>query len=225
MGLKNVEILIIDDDASQIALVSKILTNLGAKVTFATNIEEGIQAIEQCPPHLLLLDIQLEYQNGLTLLEEKGEWIKNHGITIIMFSFFRDKDTVSRALTLGVDDYLVKPFSAKQLIQKVRKSVLKNTTPSYTFLNPPLIKCIFKGELTEFNEFKFVLDSPVKIEHDTELNISNPIFEGKDTISLKLITGKHSFYSERGIYKNNINIIGASEDFLKRLHRLKSARD
>ncbi len=115
-------LLIVEDDVH----MAYLLGYLAEKERFAVErIADGRQAAERIDAgpavDLVLLDVMLPYTDGFELLEKlrsNPAW-KNVPV-IILTSRTREHDAV-RALTLGADDYLTKPFSPAELIARIRR--------------------------------------------------------------------------------------------------------
>ena len=110
-------ILIIDDDHSLIRLTKHILSKEGFDVLTALNGLEGLQKAQKEEPDLVILDIVMPEPDGFQVLEILRQ---RNNIPVIMLTAEQTIDTSCDALTLGADDYIRKPFSASQLLARVR---------------------------------------------------------------------------------------------------------
>ena len=117
------KILVIDDDP-QIAEVVTIAFELqwaDAKVVVADSGESGLSVLERENPHLVILDIGLPGIDGFEVLKV----IRSKSmVPVIMLTVRSDEEDVARALDLGADDYLTKPFSHLVLLARAQ-SVLR----------------------------------------------------------------------------------------------------
>jgi DNA-binding response OmpR family regulator len=114
-------LLIVDDDASVRAMLREYLEGHGFAVDEAGNGAQMRERIEAARPDVVLLDLRLPGEDGLTLakaLRERGD------IGIVMVT--ASGDVVDRVvgLELGADDYVAKPFDPRELLARVR-SVLR----------------------------------------------------------------------------------------------------
>jgi two-component system, OmpR family, KDP operon response regulator KdpE len=110
-------ILIVEDDPKIAMFVSANLKARGYTVESARN---GADALEQAalnPPQLVLLDLGLPKLDGFEVLERLQEWSDSQ--VIVLSAHGSDQDKV-RALDLGADDYITKPFSMEELLARVR---------------------------------------------------------------------------------------------------------
>jgi DNA-binding response OmpR family regulator len=117
-------LLIVEDDVH----MAYLLGYLAEKERFAVEqIADGRQALERIArgdaADLVLLDVMLPYTDGFELLEQlrAHEAWKNAPV-IILTSRTREHDAV-RALSLGADDYLTKPFSPAELVARIRRRI------------------------------------------------------------------------------------------------------
>ncbi len=116
-------ILIVDDDPKIRSLLTDILQEHHYVVAEAKTTEEGWEKVERFRPDLILLDVEVPLKGGLEFCREMKEKETTEGIPII-FLTVRDQqvDRVS-ALTLGGDDFIVKPFHPKELLIRIEVSL------------------------------------------------------------------------------------------------------
>ena len=113
--------LIADDDADLLDLMAYALRREGYTVLAAINGQQALQRYEAESPDILLLDVTMPKLNGFEVCRR----IRQEAATpIIMLTARDEEEDVLRGLQLGADDYVVKPFSAKQLIARM-KAVLR----------------------------------------------------------------------------------------------------
>lgn len=126
-------ILVVDDEAPMRKFVSHNLKAGGYDVLTAADGTEALKLLVEHPLDLLLLDIGLAGPDGLAVLEEVR---RNMEVPVLMISArARESDKV-RALDLGADDYLVKPFGVAELLARVR-ALLRRVTPGPRGPLPP----------------------------------------------------------------------------------------
>jgi two-component system KDP operon response regulator KdpE len=126
-------ILIVDDEAPMRKFVSHNLKAGGYDVLTAADSSEALKLLVERPLDLLLLDIGLAGPDGLAVLETVR---RNMDVPVLMISArARESDKV-KALDLGADDYLVKPFGVAELLARVR-ALLRRVTPGPRGPRPP----------------------------------------------------------------------------------------
>jgi len=117
-------ILIIDDDHTLIRLTEHILSKQGFDVLTALDGLEGLQKAQKEEPDLVILDIVMPEPDGFQVLELLRQ---RTNIPVIMLTAEQELDTSCNALSLGADDYIMKPFRANQLLARVRAKLRRST--------------------------------------------------------------------------------------------------
>lgn len=111
------KILLVEDDLALSDVVSFTLRRAGFEVIPAYDGAAAIAAWEASQPALVVLDLNLPKQDGFTVCRH----IRSQSQTpIIILSVRSGDDVIVRALELGADDYIVKPFSPAQLVARIR---------------------------------------------------------------------------------------------------------
>jgi len=137
-------ILIVDDEAPMRKFVSHNLKAGGYDVLTAADSSEALKLLVERPLDLLLLDIGLAGPDGLAVLEAVR---RNMDVPVLMISArARESDKV-KALDLGADDYLVKPFGVAELLARVR-ALLRRVTPGPRGPRPPYR---YRGLVVDFS--------------------------------------------------------------------------
>jgi two-component system KDP operon response regulator KdpE len=114
---KKVRILCVEDDAQ---MRTFLLAQLKARNFQVQAVRDGAQAIDMAAifqPQLVLLDLSLPSLDGLTFLRRLREW---SSAPVIILSAHDEEPVKIKALDLGADDYLTKPFSLNELMARVR---------------------------------------------------------------------------------------------------------
>ncbi len=114
-------ILIVDDDAFIRRPLEFILREEGYQPATAADVEEGLRAVEACPPDLIFLDVMMPGKDGLTWCAELKGDPRYAGIPIVLLSARGQERDRERALALGAADFLTKPYSPQELKRRVRE--------------------------------------------------------------------------------------------------------
>jgi DNA-binding response OmpR family regulator len=112
-----VKILLVDDDRDLLAVTGFALQQAGFLVVKAEDGVEGLAAFQREQPDLAVLDINMPRMNGFDLARQLRERSR---IPVIMLTARSEEEDVVKALSLGADDYLAKPFSPKILLARVK---------------------------------------------------------------------------------------------------------
>lgn len=118
------KILVIEDEEILIGLLQKKLTVAGYEVALARNGEEGLKAMREISPDLVLLDIIMPKMGGFEVMEEMQKDKNLKRIPIIIVSNSGQPIELDRAKKLGARDWLVKTeFNPQEVIEKVKNLI------------------------------------------------------------------------------------------------------
>jgi len=113
-------ILIIEDDPDIQELLSHSMSGEGWKILQAKNGEEGLKILRSKKVNCILLDIMLPGMDGLKVLKKIKEIEQCANVPVIMTTAKGEEADIVSGLELGADDYVVKPYSPKVLIARIR---------------------------------------------------------------------------------------------------------
>ncbi|MCS6906851.1 MAG: response regulator transcription factor [Anaerolineales bacterium] len=122
------KILIVDDEPRYLRLMEANLITEGYTVLKAMNGQEAVDKVAKEQPDLVLLDIMMPILDGFAATERIREF---SNVPIIVVTARGEESARVRGLDLGADDYIVKPFSATELVARVR-AVLRRAKPTST---------------------------------------------------------------------------------------------
>ncbi|KRO60853.1 MAG: two-component system response regulator [Pelagibacteraceae bacterium BACL5 MAG-120705-bin12] len=125
----NAKIFIIEDEPSIVKLLKYNLEKEGFIVGFSDNGNEGFKSLKNFDPDILLLDWMLPDLSGIEIckLIKKNEKLSK--IPIIMLTARGEEEDKIKGLDSGVDDYMTKPFSLKELFSRI-KALLRRSKPN-----------------------------------------------------------------------------------------------
>ncbi len=112
-------ILVVDDDPKMSELMSSVLKQEGYKIHVAEAADEAFAFLKKELPDLILLDIDLPGLSGLKLLEIIKSEPRTAPLPVIMVSVQDSESYKMKGFSGGADDYLIKPFSLKELLARV----------------------------------------------------------------------------------------------------------
>ena len=119
-------VLVVDDDRKILELVQAYLVRAGHKVVTASDGDEALRRVGQDKPSLIVLDVMLPGVDGLELTRHLRENLDR--VPILMMSARGTVDDRIRGLIDGADDYLSKPFSPAELVERVN-ALLRRSAP------------------------------------------------------------------------------------------------
>jgi len=139
-------VLIVDDDREIRELVSTYLTKNGLRVTMAPDGRHMRQFLEANTVDLIVLDVMLPGDDGLVLCRELRAG-KHKATPILMLTARDDETDRIIGLEMGADDYLTKPFAARELLARI-KAVLRRTR-----MLPPNLQITEAGQILAFGDW------------------------------------------------------------------------
>src|SRR5262245_15096229 len=119
-------ILVIEDDAPLAVLLRDNLAFEGFAVDIASDAFDGLAKVKSNSPDLVLLDLMLPGRDGFDVCRQVSEQCPR--ISIVVLSARQGRADKVRALKLGADDYVTKPWSFEELIARIR-AVLRRSHP------------------------------------------------------------------------------------------------
>ncbi len=129
--LKDKTILIVDDDPDVVTAITMALSDQGAKVFQAVDGAQAVEICEQEQPDLVVLDMMLPKRSGFLVLERiKARRPKGCKPRVIMITGNLGTRHKTYAETLGVDDYINKPFRMDRLLASIEKALSTPCAPS-----------------------------------------------------------------------------------------------
>jgi two-component system, OmpR family, KDP operon response regulator KdpE len=125
MNQKKNTVLIIEDEPPIRKLLTITLEGSGYKVVDADNGTEGARLASSVKPELILLDLGLPDQDGKEVIATVREWSQ---VPIIVCSVRSEDNEIVKALELGADDYITKPFNPDVLLARIHANLRKSVT-------------------------------------------------------------------------------------------------
>lgn len=114
------KILIADDEPNILISLEFLMKREGFEVVLARDGQEAMDAIVRERPALVLLDVMMPIKTGFDVCSEvRSHAAVSHTLIVMLTAKGRDTD-VAKGLALGANAYMTKPFSTRELVQKVR---------------------------------------------------------------------------------------------------------
>jgi two-component system, OmpR family, phosphate regulon response regulator PhoB len=124
-------VLVVEDEAAILELISVNLESAGHHVLPASNAEQALTLIREALPDLVLLDWMLPGQSGLAIARNLRDGKRTRTIPIIMLTAKSTEEDKVLGLEAGADDYVTKPFSPRELLARI-KAVIRRRAPQMT---------------------------------------------------------------------------------------------
>src|SRR6516225_9933675 len=124
-------VLIVDDDPDIQRLVSYNLSQAGFHVTTASSGRTALETVQEHPPDLIILDIMMPDIDGMEVCRTLRQRESSRRIPIIMLTARSEEIDRVVGFELGADDYVMKPFSPRELVLRI-KSILRRSRTERT---------------------------------------------------------------------------------------------
>ncbi|MCC7150642.1 MAG: phosphate regulon transcriptional regulator PhoB [Rubrivivax sp.] len=195
-------VLVVEDESAIAELIAINLRHGGYEVRQAANAEQAQAALAGVLPDLVLLDWMLPGESGLQLARRWRADPRTRALPIIMLTARAQEDDKVAGLDVGVDDYLVKPISPRELLARMR-AVLRRRAPQALDevvavgslrLDPAAHRVVYEGRHgalalrlgpTEFRLLHFLMANPQRVHTRAQL--------------LDRVWGDHVFIEERTV--------------------------
>jgi two-component system sensor histidine kinase/response regulator len=142
VDLQDLRVLVVDDNATNRLILREILTAWGARVAEAENGIEGLAALKQAqdagqPYQLVLLDGRMPQMDGFGMAEAIHRDSGFSGMTVLMLTSDARSGDLTRAHTLGIASYLVKPVKRQDLREAIDQALHQAQVAATIFPPPP----------------------------------------------------------------------------------------
>jgi two-component system phosphate regulon response regulator PhoB len=178
----NAKVLIVEDEEALALLLQYNLEAEGFRVSLARRGDEAEVAISEEPPDLIILDWMLPGLSGIELCRRLRAGKTARPIPILILTARGEEQDRIRGLTVGADDYVVKPFSVPELLARVR-AILRRASPARIAqtlevdgiqLDREAYRVARNGRQvrlgpTEFKLLEFLMESPGRVFTRTQL--------------------------------------------------------
>ena len=114
-------ILVADDEPNIVLSLEFLLKQAGFRVRTVADGEAALAAIAQEPPNLVLLDVMIPGRDGYAVCQEIRSNPAWRDVRIIMLTAKGGEIQREKGLSLGADEYVTKPFSTRELVERIRR--------------------------------------------------------------------------------------------------------
>lgn len=123
----NASILVADDEPNIVLSLEFLLKQAGFRVRTVSDGEAALAAIAQEPPDLVLLDVMIPGRDGFAVCQEIRGNPAWQNIRIMMLTAKGGEVQREKGLSLGADEYVTKPFSTRDLVERIRRMLQPRT--------------------------------------------------------------------------------------------------
>lgn len=191
-------VLIVEDEAPIAELIAVNLRHNGFQPTWAMDSESAQRELDAVLPDVILLDWMLLGESGLSLARKWRKDARTKSVPILMLTARGDEADRVAGLDAGADDYIVKPFSTKEMLARIR-AVLRRRAPEQTggtvaigalLLDPATYRVSYDGQPlklgpTEFKLLQYLMSNTERVHSRGQL--------------LDKVWGDHVFIEERTV--------------------------
>ncbi|NJM09857.1 MAG: response regulator [Bdellovibrionaceae bacterium] len=217
-------ILVVDDDPDILKMAEAVLCSAGHVVFTAEDAVRAMEWLNHIDFDLLLSDANMPIYSGFELVSTVRNNSKFKDLSIAMLTGLRERKDVERAVTAGVDDYIVKPLDPLILIQKVNSLFEKKPPLHYpeihlagtplsaaTMRRPVVVETVSELGVRIVTEIAMKPGMVVDITADffTQLDVPSP--------PMKVLTAEID--KKTGNYRAQLIFLGANEALLQKIRR------
>jgi len=123
------KILTVDDSTTIRKIVKRALDSFNCEILEAQNGVEGLAMANKEKPDMILLDITMPVMTGVEMLERLKAQQELKEIPVIMLTAESGKESVTKAVRMGIKDYIVKPFKGPELVERIQKHIRLTPKP------------------------------------------------------------------------------------------------
>lgn len=118
-----ISVLVIDDEEDYRIIIQEVLRSAGMDVRLAKDGEEGLRMLKEAPTDIVLVDWMMPRLDGEQFCRAMRAEPKFKDLPVLMLTVRQTADEELEALHFGVDDFVVKPFRAPELLARVRAAL------------------------------------------------------------------------------------------------------
>ena len=118
-------VLVVDDEADIRRLIEIKLRRAGFEVLTAADGQEGLETTLAQRPDLVLLDVMMPRRDGYSVVSEIKQQLGSEAPIVILLTAKGQEADVVQGLASGADDYVIKPFSPRELVARIQVALIK----------------------------------------------------------------------------------------------------
>lgn len=218
------KVLIVDDNLQIRQMVSLILEKANYFTYTAENGQAALKVLNMDDEiDVMLLDIMMPVLDGKQTLEKLKEFKKENNLKICMMTALGQNEDIGACLSLGADDYIVKPVDKEHLVEKVYHLINNQTKGDFyscevkfdaRILIPKGFVRIF---ISNVSEYKFEFTSQASIPIGAKAVFESDLFEDVFIEQAKVFAKIYDVYDAGGEKRYRANFIGLNESQIKKI--------
>jgi DNA-binding response OmpR family regulator len=115
------QILVVDDDAVTARFIASLLRENDFDVLVAEDGEHALDIVREHELAMVVCDLVMPYRDGYSVLRAIRQSEQLHDLPVLLLSMRDREEDIVRGLEEGADDYVIKPFNARELMARIRK--------------------------------------------------------------------------------------------------------
>lgn len=151
-------VLLADDQTELLMLVKETVENAGFEVFTASDGQEAVRTVYEVNPDIIIMDYNMPVKDGLTAASELKDNPLFAHIPIVIVTAYGEKQAKLKGLSMGIDDYLIKPVDTDELVARIKMVLKRNkqvldTNPLSRLPGNPSIQARIERALSEKKKF------------------------------------------------------------------------
>ncbi len=222
MVIKKKKVLLIDDDVDFRSLVITILEAKGMDVVPAASIGQALAILEKDVPSVILLDMELQGENGIDFLKQRYVHLLWAKIPVIVCSSQAIATVVKTAIRFGADDYLLKPIKQTWLIQRIRKVLMNEEGLKHYFAHDEEVEILIEAKPISVSKTSFIARSSIGFDQGAFVVASIPQPDGAEPVVTQFKSDEKSRFNIRGPFDTLFTTAAVTEAEKNRIQLLKT---
>lgn len=195
-------ILALDDDGDILKILERILKNAGFNLILAQTPEEARKLMAEHLPNLVITDLNMEPENGQSFIRSIRKNRQYDDIPIIVLSAVNEFASVKDVMSLGINDYVIKPIQTQTILRKVKKALLHQDFLKWDKIpqSQAVVEIKIDAEIISLDEEGMEIKGPFKLAGNRKIHVESDVINGHLNVSSKMKT-----YVSAGVFINEID--------------------
>ncbi len=196
-------VLIVDDDQDLVDLVGYLITKVGLQPLMATAPPGALELFESEHPAVAIIDLNMQPWDGFELLAELRR--RDSRMPIMVLTARPDEEGKVRALEMGADDYVVKPFGHRELVARIRAQVRRSQQENS---EKPEVAVLVVGPLRlDLRERLLEIDGYVEVRlTGTEFRLLEYLMRNSNSVVTTKALAKHVWGYDDGAARDVVRV-------------------